>query len=704
MQSPRRLHLVFSLFLLLVALALPLPAQEQSAQESKDVNEISLDDLLNTEVVTAGRAAQKLSKAPATMIVLTEKQIRERGYKDLKDIFRDLPGFDISENNQGEVRTLVTSRGIRGNNKLMILRDGKKINSPGGELFVYGNNVPLFDIKRIEIIYGPSSAMYGADAFSGVVNLITKDTADFKEGNGGEADVSYGTQNTLDVEGLVAARLNQDISFVASGRIYRSDGENVLDRFSADEILRNATYFNGIWEQPIKDYNVSAKAHLGDFTVGFWRQDAKEPGGPGTDCTQNGFSYLYNENYVWHQKMNLLYVEHLLSRDRYAITSTVTYTDYALGRESNFNYSWGPQYKYAKTTSWKWEELVNYTFHERVRATMGTMLEKVSCFPKTNNLATPFEGNQLTDYVDYPDSPSLPDEYRGQRVYFGVFDYYNFAAYGEVTADLAKTVQVNVGVRYDYNSDYKNVVNPRAGLIWSPDEKTNLKFLYGKAYIAPSKYVAYEHWSAGAFGYYPNPDLKPERLESFSANLQRRLTDRIAVTGNIYYNKMKDLIVTAGYPWMHNVNAGKATTKGFELMFDYESEALSAFAYYTYLNAKMEDGSPIPKAADHKINAGLTYRLKGFTFAPRVRYSSEISKIPNPGFDESDTIDGHTVVDLSVRRENIKEHLDLYINFVNLFNAKYYASAPYGEGPDGWVMDKVPQPGFSLTAGVKLHF
>lgn len=690
---------------------MPLYAQENKGSDAKDIKDVSLEDLLNTEVVTAGRSAQKLSKAPATMIVITEKQIRERGYRDLKDVFRDIPSLDISENNAGEVRTVVVSRGILGNNKLMILRDGKKINSPGGELFVYGNNIPLFDIRQIEIIYGPSSAMYGADAFSGVVNLISKDSSDFTNGNGGEADVSCGGQKNLDVSGLVARRISKDVSFVFSGRLYRSDGEDVLSHFTPGEIFRvPGVYLRDYgnaheWEQPIKDYNVSARFHLGDFTVGFWRQDANEPNGPATDVTQNDFTYVYSDKYVWHQKMNLLYGEHVLNRDRLSLTSTITYTDYAIGRESCFLYSWGPQYKYAKTTSWKWEELMNFRFHDKVRATMGTMLEKVSCFPKTNNLNTQFTGNQLTDFVDYPDHPGLPAEYRGQRIFFGVFNYTNFGGFGEITCDLAPQVQLNVGVRYDYNSDYKNVINPRAGFIWSPDDKTNLKLLYGKAYIAPSKYVAFEHWSAGgSFGYYPNPDLKPERLQSFSVNFQRRLTDRIAATGNFYYNKMKDLIRTEGYPWMRNVNAAAADTKGVELMLDYESASLSANCSYSYLKARMDDGSPIPKVSDHKFNAGLTYRIHSFTLSPRLRWVSDISKIPNPGFDSSTSMKGHTVVDFCLRKENLRKHLDLYANFTNLFNAKYFAASPYGEGPDGWVMDKTPQPGFAFSLGMKLHF
>ncbi len=148
--------------------------QRGYSQELDSLMSMSLEELLNIEVITASKKTQEINFAPADITVITEEMIKERGYKDLKDIFRDLPGFDISENVEGEVRTLVINRGILGNNKIMVLRDGKKLNVTTGERFVYGNNIPLFNVSRIEVIYGPSSAMYGADAYSGVINLITK--------------------------------------------------------------------------------------------------------------------------------------------------------------------------------------------------------------------------------------------------------------------------------------------------------------------------------------------------------------------------------------------------------------------------------------------------------------------------------------------------------------------------------------------------
>lgn len=695
------------LFILVIFMCFGLWAQEN--QDVKDIADISLEDLLNIEVVTAGRSSQSLSKAPATMLVITENQILARGYKDLKDVFRDLPGFDISENNAGEVRTLVTARGILNNNKLMVLRDGKKLNSPGGELLVYGNNMPLFNVRKIEIIYGPSSAMYGADAFSGVVNIISKTPVDY-QGQHVEAEVSYGTSNTFDLSASIAHSFNEDISLVVSGRLFSSDGEDVMKNFSSRDIFRVPSVYDSLWgnqhdwQQPIRDNNLFARLQLGHLTIGFIREDTNEPNGPATDVTQNGFNYNFDDTYIWHQQANRLFLDHDLDKGAYSFHTSLTYADYRVTPDSGWIYSWGPQYKYAKTTSIKLEEQVNVSFSENTKLVSGIMIEQVSCFPKTNNLNAQFQGNQLLDYVQYPDHPGLPDEYRNKTVNFGVFDYQNIGLFSEITHSFSRKIQVNFGLRYDYNSDYGDVLNPRAGLIWDLSDKTNIKILYGKAYIAPSRYMAYEHWSAGgAFGFYPNPDLAPERLDSISFNIRQLLTPNFAVTLNTYYNMLKDLIGQSGYPWITNVNADEAVTYGCELMLDYTREKFSAFLYYAYLNAEMDDSTPISKVSDHKVNAGITWYLNKLSFSPRVRWVSDISKIPSYGFDESTSMDGHFVFDLSIRAVDIFKNVDLYLTGNNLFNAAYFAAAPYGEGPSGWVMDKAPQPGLSIVAGLRIR-
>ncbi|MCJ8345046.1 TonB-dependent receptor plug domain-containing protein, partial [bacterium] len=177
----------------LLNLAIVMGMISHSVCAYSNMKALSLEDifLLDEVVVTASRTKQKIKKAPSTIRVISAQMIKERGYKDIKDIFRDLPGFDFSEDLAGEVRSLAIGRGILGSNKYMFLLDGKKINITSGERFILGNNIPLNMVKKIEIVYGPASAMYGADAYSGVLNIITYTYEDLMASSyQGEIDLS----------------------------------------------------------------------------------------------------------------------------------------------------------------------------------------------------------------------------------------------------------------------------------------------------------------------------------------------------------------------------------------------------------------------------------------------------------------------------------------------------------------------------------
>ena len=105
--------------------------------------------------------------------VITQEQIRTRGYKSVLDVLKDLPGIHISQNTLERSYNNVTSRGISGNNRFLILLDGVRIDSPSTDNLPMAENYPLYHASQVEVLFGPASAIYGADAFAGVINLIT---------------------------------------------------------------------------------------------------------------------------------------------------------------------------------------------------------------------------------------------------------------------------------------------------------------------------------------------------------------------------------------------------------------------------------------------------------------------------------------------------------------------------------------------------
>src|SRR5688572_8577818 len=161
---------IISLLLVTATVSLHVSAQTDSSKLST----LSLKDLLSEKVTTASKTLQEIGLAPATVMVVTRDQIRIRGYQSLLDVLYDLPDVKIDDKMYSGLRNSVTLRGVQGSEKFMVLLDGISISSPSGEAMPVMENYPVHFADQVEIVFGPASALYGANALSGVINIITK--------------------------------------------------------------------------------------------------------------------------------------------------------------------------------------------------------------------------------------------------------------------------------------------------------------------------------------------------------------------------------------------------------------------------------------------------------------------------------------------------------------------------------------------------
>lgn len=147
--------------------------------EFDDFGDLSLDDLLNTVVISGARRGQKLAEAPNAIYVITEEDIRRSGAVDLPDVLRMVPGVDVvnfSGNSYG-----VSARGFNEHyaQRLLVMVDGRNIYKTFfGNVFWEDEQVFIEDIKQIEVMRGPGATMWGANSVTGVINIITKDPED----------------------------------------------------------------------------------------------------------------------------------------------------------------------------------------------------------------------------------------------------------------------------------------------------------------------------------------------------------------------------------------------------------------------------------------------------------------------------------------------------------------------------------------------
>jgi TonB-dependent Receptor Plug Domain len=149
-------------------------------------------------------------EAPATINVVTAADIVRRGYRDIEEVLHDLPGFDVIRGN-GDLYSTIYQRGYRSNatDRTLVFVDGVEQNDLHSNIAYINRQYPVTSVDRIEVIYGPSSTIYGPNAFSGVINIITREP-DAMIGDAGShagrAQVSYGAFNTALAEATYAGR------------------------------------------------------------------------------------------------------------------------------------------------------------------------------------------------------------------------------------------------------------------------------------------------------------------------------------------------------------------------------------------------------------------------------------------------------------------------------------------------------------------
>ena len=277
---------------------------QEGEQKSEDFEiyelfDISLEDILNVGMVSASQKKQSILDAPANAFIITETQIKARGYSNLVELMEDIPQIEIQRNSNPEYRNVTTIRGIPGNEKFLILLNGIRITPPTGDFYTLSTQFSLANAVRVEVIIGPASAIYGADAFSGIINIITRS----EEGGFAGVDVKTSAGSFSTVEASFNAGVERGkFNFLLTGHYYSSAEPQYheyypttyawyTDNFRDRGLVLESPYWGDIYQvddfkewagssysgEPIsrqfemgtESYFINANMGLGDFDVGF---------------------------------------------------------------------------------------------------------------------------------------------------------------------------------------------------------------------------------------------------------------------------------------------------------------------------------------------------------------------------------------------------------------------------------------------------
>jgi iron complex outermembrane receptor protein len=237
---PRPIRLV--LVALLVLVVVPAQGRAQSPV-TKDLTQVSLEELMGIEITSASRKEQRVGDIAAAVFVISSDTIRRSGMTSIPDLLRMVPGVEVAQVNSNQ--WAVSVRGFNGlyANKLLVLVDGRSVykRMHAGVLWS-AEDLMIDDIDRIEVIRGPSAATWGANAVNGVINIVTKTTADTRGtlvrvdagGSGEQATVRYGGTLGAASYRVYAQWTGRDESLVASGTAAGDVWRSATTGFRAD--------------------------------------------------------------------------------------------------------------------------------------------------------------------------------------------------------------------------------------------------------------------------------------------------------------------------------------------------------------------------------------------------------------------------------------------------------------------------------------
>jgi len=668
-------------------------------------------------VTTATRTSISASKAPATVRVITAEQIKDRGYSNLLDLMKDLPGVDVQDRNGEEMFNYVLIRGIKAQEKFIIMQDGHRISSPTGERIPLAENFPLYNARHVEIVYGPASALYGADAFAGVINIITKDAEDI---GGWEASVSagnFGYQKHLLNYGN---KLSRNIKLSAGGHWNESDNADLRKYYGESKMVDlywDHDHDSGTPKQLLvaagdRNFDMTTESHsaylkldINDaFTLGYNRSFFRHPAGQGGVPDYA----LYDRDVTWETLINNYYADYRFGDDEsVGGTTSFSYLTYEVGPDSKFinkfvNFE-DIAYKYAESNRFKLEQQLNFKLNDSNLLVAGATFEDFYSLPKTSDLSHPYDPDKAASDqgIFYGGtSDTIPVDIYELR-------YNNYGIYLQLQSELSSRISTTMGVRFDDNSRYGSNVNPRGGIVFTPRETTTIKLLYGEAYQAPSPYDSYAGYGAfsggpdgdgdytGGFFRLPNPDLKPEKLRTYELGLEEMFSDDFTVKAVTFYTEIDEMIAMSDWnfttstyieggkvnPWKRNENRAESYYYGGELSADYNTSVdlinLNFWGNYSYLNGRENlEGEPKtehPYISKHKFKVGMTATAGKFYVTPVVRWIGQANneRIKNPS-NNNQRVPSYTIINLNLGANDILKGLSAAINIQNLFDKRYY--------------------------------
>jgi len=657
-----------------------------------DLFDLSLEQLLQVPVTSASRSAVPLQQAPATVIVLSRAEITTRGYRDLSEILNDLPGMEpigitaySFQNYWRGLRKTVSS-------PYLVLRDGLEFNS------LYRNDAkilttfPINQVDRIEIVYGPASVVYGANAFAGVINVITRQAAE--NGHSVQAQLAGGSfadrradlfwqYRDQDRRVSLAARFDQGDLDRDSGERY----EYTRERYLADPALWgdfvNDEKRGGRYRAPQQHAAIDFRLAQGDsefalqyfsLSTGYGNALAADRAQPLSYWREPELSVYAKQKFTLSEALAhtvlLRYRESRVADDSSLLESVVR-TDAVTGLRTRFiryNYWEAESVSIGVLDDWHWrgEHALSADFGFRVER---KDLQKAY----RNTRSAEWLPQDVVNYHQFPLPPS-PDE---DSIANNRLNSDEVSGYGLLHFEWQNALgifgshRLEVGARVDRQPQTGSEPSLRTGYVLHRNEWTS-KLLYGEAFNAPAPRELYGGWTGSG----SSPDLQAETGATLEASLQYT-QPRWSLLGSRYRLSSDNNITTFGGG---AVNLGQRKVDGLDLHFNWHpTTTMRLWSYYSWMKARESRPDSnnelhygvIGDSAEHKIYLGSSWQWRDdVTLTARARWLGPRQTVPTNPIGE---VDAYSTFDLSAQwRLPTQLPLSLSLTVLNASDEHYF--------------------------------
>lgn len=685
--------------------------------------EMSPLELSTIPVSIASGTPKTVSQSAAITSVVSAEQIKAMGATELHEVLETIPGMHAGLQTQtSDYKYAVRGMNNSTNSELLIMLDGTRITSPYLGSLMTGIELSLENVQRIEVIRGPGSALYGADAFAGVVNIVTKKAEDIRGTSVGGRMGNWNTQSGWGHHSTQAAGWNIGSSFQYQhstgdpGRIIQADLQTAIDQ----RFQTHASNAPGQMNTGYESFNGHLSLQRKHWDLSFWGfsansgtragvANALDPKGKGNTDQYVADARFSTEDWLndWELTAHLSYLRAdfnaqfqtfpnnailpMAADGNIDFNRPVGLVYFPNGANANLGRSinvpgleLGAIFKGIQQHSLRMQASYRY---EQISTSVQT---NIGTGTHTDDALRPLPQLNTVDgsLIDLSNTPYtyLPETRRSI-----------FSAVLQDEWQLADAWQLTTGVRYDHYSDFGSTVNPRVALVWDVNTQLTSKWLYGRAFRAPSFSELGALNNPSRIG---NMNLQPEIVDTVEWALDFHPIKTLRLASNFFYYRVDDFIDLLP-------NANKTTStfnntyglEGYGSEFEWNwqiSEQWHLQGNYAWQHST--------NAATHQRSAGApehhVYVAGIWHFLPQWQLQSQLNWVGNLATDLNDhrPLDDYETIDFIIKSKKLLEHYSFSAALKNAFDTRYCSLA------STQLPQNIPMPGRSFYVEMSYSF